>query len=291
MADEKKPALANLNNYWAQMREEGEEDERKNEGYVWTINVSGTQTINAIIAKMNYTLNLSCSHIGNTPYGVYRGEMSFKVDGDIKGTKLMLLALGIRSKEDVDGWFRNDQFIMRVKPYEAKDVSEFVETFNPAKEQAELPADADQNEAIKQATTEAVNNLIDSFLGNLSQKEETKSDNPIGLWYDWDTHMTEGDLGMFLKINGGLLYWYVNGSSATDASGGQLFVDESAVVLGKVIKERYDEVIGSPFPYTLKIYDNGQVLFTLYNSKGGPVTVDWLGTIDRIPVEETITVK
>ena len=54
------------------------------------------------------------------------------------------------------------------------------------------------------------------------------------------------------------------------------------------INERYDEVIGSPFPYRVKVFDNNSVLVTLYNSKGGPVTADWLGKLDRIPVENTI---
>lgn len=290
MSEDNKRPIASLHDYWVKMREEGEQDERENKGYVWTIRVSGTSTINALLAKVDYTLDLNCSHVGETPFGVYRGEMSFKFDGDIGGTKLMLLALGIGADEDVKGWFKNDQFIMRLKPYDSADEQEFLGTFNVSDQQVETTGDPDKD-AIKQATTDMVNNLINSFLGTLSSKENPDSDKPAGLWYDWDTHMTEGDLGTFLKLNGGLLYWYVKGGASTDAEGDDLHVDEKAWVLGKNISERYDEVIGSPFPYTLKVFDNGNVLFTLHNSKGGPVTVDWLGTIDRIPVGQTVIVK
>ena len=282
MSETKKPHLADLNAYWQKMHEEAEEDEKRNEGYVWTIQVGGTSTISNAFVNVDYTLDLNCSHVGRTMYGVYKGELSFKFAGDMSGTKAMLKLLGISTTEDLEGWFRNERFVMRLKPYEENDEKEFIESFDPPKEETEEGKDE-----LTKAATELVNGLLSSFLEGMSVKADAGSDKPSALWYDWDTHMTEGDLGEFLKLNGGMLYWRVSGGAETSKTGQDLHVDEKAVVLYKTINERYDEVIGSPFPYTLKVFDNGKVLFTLHNSNGGPVTVDWLGSIDRIPVEET----
>ena len=83
--------------------------------------------------------------------------------------------------------------------------------------------------------------------------------------------MTDGDMGVFLKLNGGMLYWKVKGVAEVDKSGENLHVDETAnVIFSGPIVERYDEIIASPFPYALKVYDDNSVVFTLYTSKGGP---------------------
>ena len=84
------------------------------------------------------------------------------------------------------------------------------------------------------------------------------------------------------------LGYSVNGYAKTDAAG----KNEAADLTGKVIfhpafVERYQRPIDSPFPYTLKLYDDHSVIFTLYNANGGPVTVNWTGKLDSIPVEKT----
>lgn len=288
MSEDKKPALATLQNYWESLHQEYQADVKRNEGYVWTIQTAGSCSISNVFAKVNYELNLNCSHVGKTMFGVYHGSMSFKVDGDITGTKLLLLALGIRSKEDVNGWFRNDNFVMRLSPYSQKEDEGFADAFT---QQPVTETDTSDN-ALTQAVTDSINGVINGILDSISVKKDPGSTKAVGLWYDWDTHMTEGDLGMFLKLNGGTLLWYVNGHSATDAQGSLLDVDASVwTPFSSTITERYDETIGSPFPYRIKVFDNYSVLFTLYNSKGGPVTADWLGKLDRIPVENTIVVN
>ena len=292
MSETKKPALASLNSYWRAMHQEYQDDVARNEGYIWTIQAGGTCTISNLFAKMNYTLNLNCSHVGKTLYGVYHGEMSFKFDGDITGTKLLLLALGIKSKEDVDGWFINDNFVMRLKPYDAGAEEEFVQSFTQTSSPEITPSGDARKDELSQNIADTINNTINSLLENMSVKKDPGSKQRVGLWYDWDTHMTEGDIGVFLKLNGGTPLWYVNGHSGTDSEGGLLDVDASTwTPFSGTMAERYDEVISSPFPYKIKVYDNSSVVFTLYNSKGGPVTADWLGSLSAVPVEDTIVVK
>ena len=98
-------------------------------------------------------------------------------------------------------------------------------------------------------------------------------------------------MGTYFKMNGGPLLWFVKGSAQTDPQ--YSHVDGSATVktiLGISASERYDEPIYNPFPYTVLVFPGGRAMFTLYNYKGGPVTVVWTGTIDRVPVSETIVV-
>jgi hypothetical protein len=51
--------------------------------------------------------------------------------------------------------------------------------------------------------------------------------------------------------------------------------------------ERYNESIETPFPYIIRLYESGEAVFELYSANGGPVTVKFYGTIDKIRVEDT----
>ncbi len=55
--------------------------------------------------------------------------------------------------------------------------------------------------------------------------------------------------------------------------------------------DRYDEDFDAPFPYIIRVYESGDVVFELHSPMGGPVTVKFYGTIDKIPVSETTLVK
>ena len=275
MTDTKKPGLASLHGYFDRLEEEGLREEKANEGYVWTIGIDGTSSVKALgLANVDYTLHLSCSHVGKTPFGVYRGELALSFAGDMSGVKTILSLLGMSSDDDLNGWFRNDRFLMKLRPYDKEDEDGFLGTVNPS----------DSN-----AQNEAANQILNALLGAVIQSPKTDDRTPAGFWCDWDFHMTEGDMGTYLRLNGGLLYWYVNGYASTDSSG----TKENADLTGKVIfhpafAERYSEPVDSPFPYTLKLFEDGSVLFTLYNAKGGPVTVNWVGQIDAVPVEDTL---
>ena len=273
---ENKIKLADAGGYYDRLNEEGLAEEKQNKGYVWTMQINGTSTISVLgLANVDYTLRLNCSHVGETPYGVYRGEMYFKFNGDIGGAKAVLALIGLSGSEDLEGWFRNDRFVMKLKPYDETDETEFIGTFNAEDEDSQ-----------------ARNAVAEALLGSIIRTAEKDQRKASGIWYDWDFHMTEGDMGTYMKINGGLFFYFVNGYAKTDASGKNEDVDLTGkVIFHPAFVERYNEPIDTPFPYTLKMYEDHSVVFTLYNAKGGPVTVSWKGKIDSVPVENTVTVN
>lgn len=287
--------LANLSNYFDKLQEEGKAEEKANKGRIWTIIMDGTAHINALgLVKCDYTLHLNCSHVGPTMDGVYRGELGLEFNGDAKGTKLLLAAIGIGMSDDLQGWFKNDNFVMKIKPYTKEDVDGFIESFDESKNMGVEPT----GDAAKDAATQAVAGAFQSFMSmfsatqNVDKNTDTSGD-PVGLWYDWDFHMTEGDMGIFAKLNGGIPFIYnVSGTVETDSQYHSMKVDDTVkVIFNPTFKERYTEQIDSPFPYTVVMYPDGTVKFTLYNCKGGPVTVNWVGKVTSIPVEETTVIK
>jgi hypothetical protein len=306
----KKPGLTPISHAFDMMREEGLAEEARNEGFVWTIRAGGTTSLSvAGLAKVDYTLDLNCSHVGPTPYGIYRGEMSFRFDGSIGGVKAMLGLLGFRSSEDVSGWFKNDKFVMRLSEYTPENEAEFIEYFvNGGNNVIAAPGSAtdgssnastgDPNkDAAYQAGQELANGIVNAVLGSIknSQQDEadkaTSSNAPTGIWHDFDYRMTEGDMGTYLKFSGGRLFWRGGGQSGMSSEGHAVKGNATVHTIAGTESAVVDEDVLFPFPYVLKVYPNNRVRFTLYNYKGGPITVDWLGWIDSIPVSQTTVVK
>ena len=281
MAETVKAKLASAANYFDDLRAEGLAEEKRNKGYVWTMLIDGTSHVSALgLADVQYNLKLNCSHVGETPLGIYRGEMAMDFEADVSGALSLLNLMGFSTQDDTKGWFRNDRFVMKLKPYQSTDEEEFIQTFDQSKDAA------NETEA---AAKDLMNSLIGAFVSGGEKDERT----PSGLWYDWSFHMSEGDMGTYVKLNGGAFPLYFGHSYAkTDSSGSSLDADASvASMFTGTIAERYTEPIDSPFPYTIKLFDNRDVLFTLYNAKGGPVTVTWRGTLSCIPIEDTIVVE
>ncbi len=286
----------------ADLHEEGLQEEAANEGYVWTIDMGGTATLKAMgLATVDYTLEFNCSHVGPTMFGVYRGTLAMKVHGNITGTKILLAAMGFSSSQDVDGWFRNDRFVMKIRPFDPEDELQFYETFDTSERDREAnapkPTGNAQADAAAMAAYNSVNNLVDSLVGGIGSSQQSAElrkigvKRPAGLWYDWDFHMTSGDMGMFLKLNGGPLFVRGHAESSVDASGKPI---EGYAVMHSpfgTYRDRYEETLENPFPYTVRIYPDGSVLFTLYNAKGGPVRVYWAGLLHTVPVGQTTVVR
>ena len=290
--------LAHVSHYFDDLIEEGKREEEANIGSVWTIQLDGTATVKVMgIASCDYTLHLNCSHVGPSMYGVYRGEIGMDFKADISGTKLLLLALGMRSNEDVEGWFKNKNFVMKIDKFNPQDEIDFIDLINSGNDEsknAPKPTGDETKDAIAKATYDSINSIFNSILGNasasvkLDEDANTTGKKPMGFWYDWDFHMTEGDMGMFLNINGGLPWYAVKGNAKVDkyyeTTTGQTTV---RTPFTRAFSERYEEDLVHPFPYTVKLFPDGTVLFTLYNAKGGPITVSWAGKISSIPVEKT----
>ena len=275
---ERENALASLDNYWDKLRLEWEWDREDAEGYVWTITIDGVSVIDVLgLASVEYELDLSCSHVGPTMNGIYAGEMAMEYAADLSGVIDLVTFAGGSASYDADGWFENDKFVMRLLEYDDLVETQF-DSMMSAGMQAGLTGD-------EQAIADA---FLDMFLGGLGagDKDFEISSSPASAWYDWDFHMTDGDMSGYIDMTG-IVGGIADASGSVDASGTQTQGSAYASVFGTTYSERYDETIENPFPYALRVYETGDVVFELYSSSGGPVTVKFYGTIDKIPVEDT----
>ena len=261
------------------------EDQWLNEpeqGYVWTITIDDAEVIDMMgLVQVNYKMQLSCSHVGYDMFGAYRGEMSMEYAADMDNLGELLTLTGGSMDYDADGWFKNENFLMLLEPFSQKDKEIWVEIYGKLPE-AEDP--------IAQAILEQYLGAVFEDVGSGEQDFE-KNNSPAGHWFDLDFRMTEGDMSGFLQLTN-IAYGTTSGGGTVDASGKN--TQGSAVVSHPLVgtfQERYEEVIETPMPYTLEVYDAGQVVFTLYSANGGPVTVKLYGTIDKIPVEETTLIR
>jgi hypothetical protein len=270
-------SAASPGGYWDRLAAEWENSPE--EGYVWTITFDGTETLDVMgLAVVNYTLKLSCSHVGMDMFGPYKGEMEMSYNADLSGMVELITLTGGSVDYDADGWFKNDAFIMELYENDAQAEEIFIESFQSV-------ADEDMDEA----TAALVQGYMDDLLGDIGSgdRDFELSQIPAGNWFDWDFHMTEGDMSGFITMSG-IAYGTTSGSGGVDASG--VYASGHAEnILG--YSERYSETIETPFPYVIRLYETGEAVFELYSANGGPVTVKFYGTVDKIPVEETTLVR
>lgn len=271
--------------YWEDLREKWRRE--KNEGYVWTITIDDMTVVDAAgLAKVTYDLDLSCSHVGTERNGIYAGSLAMSFGADLSGLNaLMSMMGGTASTNSADGWFRNDAFVMELLPYNADKEEGFI---------GSLDLKIDENgEAVPRTES---NPYADAIVGQMmegmgSGDEDFELESiPVSYWFDWDYHMTEGDMSQSYSVTG--VMGIGSASGGMDASGEH--ISGSAVAhspLGGVFTDRYDETFDAPFPYIIRVYETGQVVFELHLATGGPVVIKFYGTIDRIPVSETTVVK
>ncbi|MDR0906743.1 MAG: hypothetical protein LBN00_11345 [Oscillospiraceae bacterium] len=274
-----KRQIAGVAPYWERVRDEWEN--APNEGYVWTITINDSETLDVLgLATVNYNLNFSCSHVGPDMFGPYKGEMEMSYDADLSGMIGLMTITGGSVEYDADGWFKNDDFIMVASGYAAEKEDDFTQSFEQT---SDLGA---EEQAI-------VDEYMDAILGDVGSGNQDfeNSKTPVAHWYDWDFHMTEGDMSGYITMTG-IAYGTTSGSGSVDASG--VYMQGSATASAPFVgtfSERYSEEIVSPFPYILRLYETGEAVFELHSANGGPVTVKFYGTIDKIPVGDTQLIK
>ena len=271
--------------YWDKLRERWKNE--PNEGYVWTITIDAVTVLDAAgLAECTYDLDLSCSHVGKEMNGVYAGSLAMDFEADLSGLNaLMAFMGGTASTDHVDGWFRNDAFIMELVDYNYEKEQGFI---------GSLDLIIDENGEVvpryeDDPYTDAIMGPIYEDMGSGAEDFELQ-EVPVSYWFDWDYHMTEGDMSQSYSVTG--IMGMGSASGGMDASG--THVSGHAVAhspLGGVYTDRYDETYDAPFPYIIRVYETGQVVFELHSANGGPVVIKFYGTIDKIPVSETTVVK
>lgn len=258
-----------------------------NEGYVWTITIKDVDVIDVMgLCTATYNVDLSASHIGKDMFGPYFGEFGFDYSADMGGLSALLTAQGGSVNYDADGWFRNDRFLFELSPYE-KDEEDMMEAIvNSNSEYATM--------------TEEEKAIMDAFMGEVydldNEEPFEKESQAEAMWWAFDIPMTDGDMSAYFEMNG-ILGGIVDGKSEVDATGKNVAADirvAFALYSGGAMVYKFDEryseneTFENPIPYTIKVYPNENVVMTLYSAQGGPVTTKCYGTIDKIPVEDTI---
>ena len=253
----------------------------KNEGYVWTITIDDVAVIDAMgFAEVTYDLDLSCSHVGQEMNGVYSGSLGMNFKADLSGINELIGSMGgSASTDNIGGWFVNDSFVMDLKPYDETSKEEFIASLEP-----------------EETEEDAANDYADAIVGPMLQKMGSgnkpfeENSVPVSYWYDWDYHMTDGDMSNSYSVTG--VMGIASASASMDASG--THVSGSGIAhspLGGVYSSRYAKDFEAPFPYIIHVYESGDVVFELHSPNGGPVVIKFYGAIDKIPVSQTTVVK
>jgi hypothetical protein len=283
-------SIATLEGYWDGIEQEWKGAPEK--GYVWTITIDDTETVEMMgLVKVDYSLKLSCSHVGPDFYGAYSGEMDMSYNADLDNMASLLEATGGSVDYKADGWFKNDKFLMRGKSFSQETDDDWNDVFGKLPETG-----IDTSDPAGAYAQQYVDDLMSSIFDGVGSGEEDfeKTSAPAAIWYGYDFRMTEGDMSGYIQMTG-IAYGTTTGGGSVDASGTQMQGSARArlaTIFGTFdYSDSYAETVDSPFPYSLKIYESGQVVFTLYSSNGSPVTVKFYGKIDKVRVEDTERVK
>ena len=280
------PAPTGIDAFWHGLEEKWEADQKQNEGYVWTITFDSAMTLNAAeLVDMDYELKLSASHVGLARDGVYRGSLAMKYQADLGGLSGLMAAMGgVTSSNNLDGWFRNDNFVMELTPYNKEKEDAFIHGLDTVVTDGGEIVPKNESDPYTDAIVTPILQQMDS--GDL---EEEKANAPLSYWFDWDYHMTEGKLGYGWGVTGvmgiGSAYGTIDNEGKHIQGWGK-----AVSPLGGVFTDRYSEDFESPFPYVIRVYESGLCVFELHSPMGGPVRLKFYGTLDRIPVSETTVV-
>lgn len=280
--------IASIPDAWDRLQ--AEFDNAPEVGYVWTINIDSKASISALaLTTTEYHLKLSCSHVGETMYGVWGGEMEFDTKTGMAGLKVLIAAMGSATSSDLDVWFKNNRFLMKLRPYKLEDETEFVEDFvKPLCQPPEGATDAQkQGYAAGNAMVSAIQQA--AIHGTNMGRTLINTTPPEGFYSGYYTNMTEGDLSQYIRITGFLGAAFGSAHAETDKEGKTVTAGAKYVV--PFVKNTFTETsrneLDAPFPYTINVFSDGSVLFRLYNSNGGPFTANFFGTMDKIPVGQT----
>ena len=274
-----------LDAFWQGLHDRWEQDQADNAGYVWTVSIDSIVRLDAMgLADVKYDLKLSASHVGCARDGVYRGSLSMAYGADLSGVNELMGSLGGRaSTGHLSGWFRNDAFVMDLTPYNKIKEEAFLSTLDTV-----INADGEVVPASGGTYADAVAAPMLAQMGSKPQAFENTL-TPLSYWFDWDHHMTSGDLSGSYAITG--VMGIASAHATVDTAGTHVEGAGTAVSPFGVFHERYSKDFESPFPYVIRVYEDGRVVFELHSPNGGPVVIKFYGTLDRIPVSQTTVVS
>ncbi len=275
----KKPNLAQVPDTYDERLQEQWQD-ADDDSYIWTITINDVDKIDIFgLCEASYEVNMSASHIGDDMYGTYFGEFGFDYNADISGLKSLMTAMGGSMDSKTNGWFKNDKYTFSLGGYDKEEDEMFVSVVNANTEFANM---TDAEKAILGGLTGAV-------YGETEVRDFEKKGGPDGFWWDYEMPMTEGDMSGYIQMNS-ILAGTTSGRSEVDASGKNVQADVT-VVVPPIFADRYKDKthFDNPMPHTIKVYGNN-VVMEFFSRQGGPVTTKLYGTIDKIPLSDTIKI-
>ena len=229
----------------------------------WTIHFDTAAVVDMMgLAVVNYDLDFVATHTGEDMFGLYTGEFGMVYDADLSGLQGLLEAGGTSMEYKTDGWFKNTNLTMMLEKYSDSTEQHFVDSLK------------DPN--ITDAERDLINSMMGAMFAGVGSGEEPfeKNNSPVGFWYDWSLHMTEGDLSAYMNMNNAMF----SASGSQDAKAQNASAYASAIIVGSFHESQSYEN-ESPFPYQIEVYENGEAVFTLRNPTESPIVVKFYGTI------------
>ena len=234
-------------------------------GTTWTLRIEDATVLDMLgLAVVDYEIDFTATHIGADMFGIYTGELGMVYDADLSGLQSFMAASGVDMSYSTDGWFKNTNFRMDLTPYAAGDEQHFVDSLK------------DPN------VTDEERELVNSYMGSMFEgvgsgdKPFETTGSPVGLWFDWAFHMTEGDMSAYVNMNSAMF----NASASQDATAQHATGYANAIIVGSFqSSQSYENQ--SPFPYQIEVYESGEAVLTLRNPTESPIVVKFYGTITK----------
>ena len=234
-------------------------------GQTWTIRFDTATVMDVLgLAVVDYALDCTATHTGADMFGIYTGEIGMVYDANLSGLQSFLAASGVDMDYNTDGWFKNTNFKMQLSPYSDSDEQHFVDSLK------------DPN------VTDAERDVINSYMGDMfagvgsGDEPFEKSSTPIGLWYDWAFHMTEGDMSAYVNMNSAMF-----SASGSQNATAQYATGYAHAILAGSFQSSQSYENQSPFPYQIEVYESGEAVLTLRNPTESPIVVKFYGTITK----------
>jgi len=232
------------------------------EEYIWTITIDDEQNevVDAEVgASIQSRLRLSMSKEGgDEPYGVYRGEIEYSYDLDFGMLDAYL------KTNDANGWGKSDAFTIELLPYDEIDFEAFeagVAAVSGNLESAgEETESAGETEETQSQALPSLAPLVNAYAMHLGDNLE----------------FTEMDFSTDVSIPEGLLNFQSDNKTAY-----------GSVNLGSLFSASAGGEYSTPYSIVLNNPAELPVQFTLY----GEHNFVYRGTIDRVPLSETVSVE
>ncbi|MDO4568424.1 MAG: hypothetical protein Q4B99_05625 [Clostridia bacterium] len=246
----------------------GQADDIDEPEYRWVITIDEAKAVNVAGVTTDYEVRLRAEHIGATAQGHYAGELDISYDCDLGLMELILTRYTELSNHKLAGNARSSEFSFHLLDAQAIGYQEALELFTdsfgtPLTDKEQLMFDK----------------ALESFGGYDPEEDPFESSIPSHFWWDWAIPYSEGGAEDFFSL------------SSLARSAIQTYLDEggdsSDLSVSAPILDSYhmlDYAALGATPYTLSLYDGGSVVMTFYSPDGGPFSVKFYGTLQKLPL-------